>query len=109
MTPDQKVDRLFQSSTFEFTEEQKKEIELRWKSDVDEKLDKMIAFMDKTESFLDMLILREASRAALHKAIIEKTLSGIAGAAVLALLALLWAGVKTEYSEFINAMKGGGR
>ena len=93
------------------TDEEIRRIETRWKSDVDSKLDALIRaereHADKYGAFLDMLIKREADRAAMRKAVMEKTLSGLIWMAVVGLVSLAWSGTKTEIGDLVNAIRGG--
>jgi hypothetical protein len=57
---------------------------------------------EKHLRYLDLVIEREAGRASLRKAVIEKTLAGLALAAVLGVFAISW----SVFSDFI-ASKGG--
>lgn len=95
----------------ELTEAEMRRIEARWKSDVDLKLDALIRsekeHREKYDAFLDMLIKREADRAAMRKAVMEKTLSGLIWMAVVGLLSLAWSGTKTEIGDLVNAIRGG--
>ena len=47
----------------DFSDEEIKRIEQRWKSDVDLKLDRMIAFLEKYEPYLESATRREKKRA----------------------------------------------
>jgi len=89
----------------DFTPEELKRFENRWKSDVDLKLDRMVAFMDKTEKFLDMLIEREAGRAAVRKAIIDKSITALVWGAIVGLGALIVTGVQTEFARFVDTVR----
>lgn len=71
-------------------------IEARWKSDVDLKLDKMLARSEKYDQFLDMLMHRESSREALRQVMIHKGVGATVWAIVLGACALLWAGIMHE-------------
>lgn len=66
----------------ELTADDLRQLEGRWKSDVDLKLDRLVAFADKYDKLLDLLLERETSRAELRKAVLHKT----AGALVWVLL-----------------------
>lgn len=90
----------------ELTPERIKEIETRWKSDVDSKLDKMIRFIEANEALLKMLTEREIDRRALRKAVIEKTLAGLIWGSVVGLGALAWTGLKSEATDFLGYLKG---
>jgi len=93
---------------FELTPEEIKNIEMRWKSDVDSKLDELLRCERerscKYDTFIDMMIQREEDRADLRKAIIQKTLGGLVLAGVLGMFGLIWAGVKTESREILEAL-----
>lgn len=89
----------------EFTPERLREIEARWKSDVDRKLDRVVRFIDKNEALLIMLTEREIDRKALRKAIIEKSLAGLIYGSVAAVIALIWTGAKAELMTLIDAMR----
>ena len=90
------IDRLF-------TPEELKMIEARWKSDVDFKLDALLEFNEKYAATMQLLLEREQRRAALQKAIIEKSLSGLIYAMLAGLIALAWAGIKVGAREFVDA------
>lgn len=72
----------------DLSDEELRRIDGRWKSDVDRKsdidlkLDKLVAFATKYESLLVLLTEREQRRKARWDAIIDKTLTG-----------LIWAGI----------------
>lgn len=93
---------------FELTPQEIKDIEIRWKSDVDKKLDELLRNQyergSKYDAFIDMLIKREADRAEIRKAIIHKTLGGLALAGVLGLVSLVWTGMKSEVSSVLEAL-----
>ena len=57
----------------------------RWRVDVDAKLDRLIRFADKYESFIQMLSEREGERKVLRRAVIEKSL----GALILSLIGII--------------------
>lgn len=76
------------------TPERIKEIETRWKSDVDLKLDRLVAFANSYEPFLALLLEREQSKAAFRKAVMEKTTVGLLMAAVALAANGLWEGVQ---------------
>lgn len=91
----------------ELTPERLKEIETRWKSDVDKKLDYVVKFIDEYGPMVKMLMEREIDRRALRKAIIEKTLAGLVWGAIVSIGALIWTGLKTEANDFTSFFKGG--
>ena len=95
----------------DLSDEKIRRIEAQWKSDVDTKLDKLIATEEarakKYDAFIETLIKRELDRAAMRKAVIEKTLSGLVWMAVIGLLSLAWSGAKQEVFGVVNALKGG--
>ena len=91
----------------ELTPERIKEIETRWKSDVDSKLDRLLRFADEYEEFLKVLIDREKSRQKMRDAIIEKTLSALIMSAVAGLALLAWNGLLGDLKNVITAAKGG--
>ena len=93
----------------DLTPERIRQIELRWKSDVDSKLDRVVRFIDKNEALLNMLTEREAYRAAVRKAVIEKTLTALVWAAIVTVVSLTWAGLKSETAELSNYLKGLGK
>ena len=86
-------------------EERRKHIDLRWKSDVDLKLDELVAFAKKYETLLQMLIDREAKRERLRAAIIEKTLSALILAAVVGLMSLAWAGLTADLGNVVKSFR----
>lgn len=94
MPPGKKDDRLYQpgvgADPFAYTPDQLRLLEAQWKSDVDRKIDRMVAFMDKTEKFLDMMIDREAKRAQLRDAIITKSVLVLVGAAIVFVGHAIW-------------------
>ncbi len=77
-------------------EERRRNIEARWKSDMDAKVDSLVAFAKKYEALLEILIERERSRAAMRRAVIEKTLSGLIWAGIVGILSLAWSGINSE-------------
>ena len=83
----------------ELTPERLRHIEARWKSDVDAKLDRVIRFIESNEAFIKMLMERESYRAAVRKAIVEKTLAGLIWAAIVGLATLAYAGFKSEIGD----------
>lgn len=90
----------------DLTPERIKEIETRWKSDVDAKLDRVIRFIDANEALLKMLTEREIDRRALRKAVIEKTLAGLVWGGIVGIGALAWAGIKAEATDLVSYLKG---
>lgn len=76
----------------ELTPERLRQIEGRWKSDVDLKLDRLVRFADAYEGYLKLCLERETERKAMRRAIIEKTLIGLVWAAV------VFVGVSTWHS-----------
>ena len=52
-----------------------------------------------------MLIEREKERAAMRKAVIEKTLAGLIWAGIVGLLSLAWSGLSTELRSAAQAIK----
>lgn len=95
----------------DFNAEELKRLDNRWKSDVDLKLDALIRaeedWRKKYSAFIDILIQREADRAALRKAVIEKTLSGLIWMAVVGLVSLAWSGGRAEITSLLDSMRGG--
>lgn len=81
-------------------------LEAQWKSDVDLRLDKLVAFADEYEALLRMLIERERQREKLRQAVIEKTLTGLILAGIVGLLSLAWAGLKVDFSGVVETFKG---
>ena len=96
---------LSDDSRFNISPEELKRIETRWKSDVDVKLDNLVAFAEKYGQFLDMLIERERQRERLRSAIIEKTLSGLILAAVVALFSLAWSGLNADIGNLVRNIR----
>lgn len=92
------------------SDEEMRRLESRWKSDVDKKLDALIRaeeeHREKYGSFLDILIQREADRAALRKAVIEKTLAGLIWMVVVGLVSLAWSGARSEFGVLMEAIRG---
>ena len=84
-TPDRRID-----------DAEIRRIEARWKSDVDLKLDKMLARSEQYDQFLDMLMRRESSREALRQVMIQKGVGATVWAIVLGACTLLWAGIMHE-------------
>ena len=82
-----------------------RQIEARWKSDMDVKVDSLVAFSKRYEGLLEMLIEREKDRAAMRKAVIEKTLSGLIWAGIVGLLSLAWNGLNSELRVAAQAIK----
>lgn len=83
----------------ELTPERIRQIEARWKSDMDRKMDKVIQFIDLYSPLLTMLAEREVDRRALRKAVIEKSLAGLVWAAIVGLATLAYAGLKSEIGD----------
>lgn len=86
--------------------EEIKKIETKWKSDVDKKLDHLVAFIDRYNGLLIELAEREVNRKALRKAVIEKSLSGLIWMGVAGIAALIWSGAKAEFTDLANLFKG---
>ena len=82
----------------DLTQERIRAIENRWKSDVDSKLDALVAAekrrSEKYDAFIDMLIKRELNREKLNSALIEKTLGGAVWGALVFLSYAVWSYVK---------------
>lgn len=82
-------------------------IEARWKSDVDLKLDALIAaeraHRDKYDAFIDMLIKREQSRAELRKAIIEKGIIALSIYFVGLLGTVMWDAIQQHWKAAVDA------
>ena len=68
--------------------------EARWKSDVELKLDRLVAFADEYFDFVKMLKEREVGRQALRRAVIEKTLGGLIWSALAVIGIALWHYIK---------------
>ena len=85
--------------------ERRKQIDTRWKSDVDFKLDRLVRFADEYEGLLRMLVEREKQRAEFRKAIMEKTLGSLILAGVMGLLALAWSGVGSEIRAIVSSVR----
>ena len=83
-----------------------KQIEGRWKSDVDLKLDSLVAFAKEYEDLLKMLIRREREREALRKSIIEKTLTALVIAAVGWAISLAWHGLTSDIKDVVTTLRG---
>ena len=94
---------------FEMTQEELKMIEARWKSDVDSKLDKLISDLEarrgKYDTFMNMLMEREAARNAMRKAVIEKTLAGLIWMVVVGFVSLVWSGTRHEFTQMIDTWR----
>jgi len=93
-------------SDMDFTPDEIRRLETRWKSDVDLKLDKLVRFANEYEDLMKMLVQREKERAALRKSVIEKTLAGLIWMAVVGLVSLAWSGARSELSVFMDAIRG---
>lgn len=76
-----------------------KRIDARWKSDVDTKLDKMLARSEKYDQFLDMLMKREESREALRQIFIQKGVGAVVWSVVLGTCTLIWVGITHEVKK----------
>ncbi len=87
------------------TEYEMKQIEARWKSDVDFKLDALLEYNEKNAALLTLLTTREQRRVKVQQAIIDKSLTALIWAGVVGLGTLVWSGVKTEWHDTIEAMK----
>lgn len=75
-----------------------KRSELRWRSDMENEIKKLVALQqaraEKYDAFIDMLVIREQGRQKLREAIIEKTLGGAVWAGLIFLAAAVWQSVK---------------
>lgn len=80
-------------------------IETAWKSDMDLKVDKLVAFSNKYEALLDMLIEREQARKKIRRAVIEKTLSGLIWFAIVGLFTLAWNGLHEQLIHAVQVTK----
>lgn len=89
----------------DFTPEDYRRFETRWKSDVDLKLDRMVRFMDKSEHFLDQLMVREAEKAAVRRAIIEKSTVALIVGAITGLCILIISGTIAEAQKFVDGVR----
>lgn len=82
-------------------------IEARWKSDVDLKLDALIAaeeaHREKYDAFIDMLIQRERSRAEFRRAIIEKGIIALTIYFVGLLGSFMWEAVQQHWKAAVDA------
>lgn len=67
-----------------------KRIEMQWKSDVDLKLDRLVRFADAYEAYLKLCMEREQQMKDLRRAVIEKTIIGLAWATIIFLGAAAW-------------------
>lgn len=78
----------------ELTQERIKDIETRWKSDVDFKLDRLVAFANAYEPFLVEATQTLKERSAIRRAVIEKSLVGLIWAGLAFLATATWNYVK---------------
>ena len=70
--------------------------EARWKSDMDLKMDKLIAFTERYEPILKIILFREEEKAKLRQAIIEKSVIGAVWAFIAFAGVAIWSYVKHE-------------
>ena len=87
------------------TDEEIRRLDATWKSDVDKKIDRMVAFMDKTERFIDVLIEREKSKQTVRRAIIDKSLTALIWGVIVGLSVLVVSGIRSESQHFIESIK----
>jgi len=84
----------------EMTDEELRRIEATWKSDIEGKLDMLVAAerarSEKYDAFIDVLIKREIRREKLWDAIIDKGLTMLVLSGVVALFSLAWNGAMGE-------------
>lgn len=96
---------LYQSAASdELTPDRIREIETRWKSDVDKKLDELMTFAKRYAAFLDMLVEREQAAAKMRAAIIEKSIVALIWGVVIGFGTLIVTGMRTEAQAFLEAM-----
>ena len=74
----------------ELTPQRLREIEGRWKSDVDAKLDRLCRFADRYQAYLELCIDNESERKKLRHAVMEKTLIGLAWGGVVFIGLAIW-------------------
>ena len=74
----------------ELTPQRLREIEGRWKSDVDLKLDRLVKFADRYQAYLELCIDREADAKKMRHAVMEKTLIGLAWGGVVFVGVAIW-------------------
>lgn len=86
----------------ELTQAEIDRINAQWKSDMEKKMDRLVAFVARNEAFLNMLIAREERSAAFRRAVIDHTLKTVIWSGFIAVGALLWAGMKAEFADFIG-------
>lgn len=86
----------------DFSEDQLRQIEAKWKSDIERKMDALMGFVSRNEAFLNMLIAREQRSAEFRRAVIEHTLKTVILSGVVAIGALIWSGMKTEFADFMR-------
>lgn len=89
----------------DITPDEIRRIEARWKSDVDLKLDAIISFNDTYRPLLTLLLEREIARKKLRDAVIEKSLTGLIIAAVVALVTLAWNGALSEFKAIAQGFR----
>lgn len=84
----------------DLSDEQLRRIEATWKSDMETKLDMLVASekirAEKYDAFIDVLIKRELRRERLWDAIIDKGLTMLIVSGVVALFSLAWNGAMGE-------------
>ena len=102
------------NATLTMSDEQKEAIdyefkrsELRWRSDMDSRVDKLVLFADEYRDFLRMLVSREAARAKLRETLIEKGIGAFIWVAVIGVVTLAWNGALGELKAMISMSKGG--
>ena len=87
------------------SDEEIRRIDATWKSDVEKKIDRMVAFMDKTERFIDVLIEREKSKQTVRRAIIDKSLTALIWGVIVGLSILVASGVKAEWQQLVDSIR----
>jgi hypothetical protein len=91
----------------ELTDERIRQIEATWKSDIESKIDMLVAAekerAEKYDAFIDVLMKREMRRERLWDAIIDKGLTMMIVAGVVALFSLAWNGAM---GELVSRMAG---
>jgi ribosomal protein S3AE len=89
----------------EMSDDEIRRIEARWKSDIEKKVDSLVAFASEYQDFLRILIKREQRRLEFREAVIQKSVIALVMSGIGFVCALVYAGAKTEIVEAMAAIK----
>lgn len=92
---DERLDSLERTrSEQEGIEAEFKRHETRWKSDMDRKVDSLVAFAEKYKDYLELCIEREQEKKRLRGVLLEHSLKGLMWGGIVAVGAALWSYAK---------------